>query len=183
MGILRRHWESARGHSGTSWLRLAALCGAAGVEREQPSSQRSLANRVSGIRGLKSMHEAFACCRVAGTQRRTAFLDHRNCSRCKRGPGGGNAIKGTAVTGLGRCRECRGRSSKRCVLSLAKRLGPSSSQQADAGRRDGPRGAELRQTVTRLRMAEAQPTNPDDKKHMLLKSGEVKWVLAMWSAR
>ena len=24
-------------------------------------------------------------------------------------------------------------------------------------------------------MAEAQPTNPDDKKHLLLKSGEVKW--------
>ena len=35
--------------------------------------------------------------------------------------------------------------------------------------------AELRQTVIRLRMAEAQPTNPDDKKHLLLKSGEVKW--------
>ena len=35
--------------------------------------------------------------------------------------------------------------------------------------------AELRHTVTRLRMAEAQPTNPDDKKHLLLKSGEVKW--------
>ena len=35
--------------------------------------------------------------------------------------------------------------------------------------------AELRQTVMRLRMAEAQPTNPDDKKHLLLRSGEVKW--------
>ena len=35
--------------------------------------------------------------------------------------------------------------------------------------------AELRQTVTGLRMAEAKPTNPDDKKHLLLRSGEVKW--------
>ena len=35
--------------------------------------------------------------------------------------------------------------------------------------------AELRQMVIRLRMAEAQPTNPDDKKHLLLRSGEVKW--------
>ena len=35
--------------------------------------------------------------------------------------------------------------------------------------------AELRQTVIRLRMAEAQPTNPDDKKHLLLKTGEGKW--------
>ena len=35
--------------------------------------------------------------------------------------------------------------------------------------------AELRQAVIRLRMAEAQPTNPDDRKHLLLKSGEVKW--------
>ena len=34
---------------------------------------------------------------------------------------------------------------------------------------------ELRQMVIRLCMAEAQPTNPDDKKHLLLKSGEVKW--------
>ena len=35
--------------------------------------------------------------------------------------------------------------------------------------------AELRQAVDRLRMAEAQPTNPADKKHLLLKTGEVKW--------
>ena len=35
--------------------------------------------------------------------------------------------------------------------------------------------AEPTQAVIGLRMAEAQPTNPDDKKHMLLKSGEVKW--------
>ena len=34
--------------------------------------------------------------------------------------------------------------------------------------------AELRQTVVPLRMAETQPTNPDDKKHQLLRSGEVK---------
>ena len=43
--------------------------------------------------------------------------------------------------------------------------------------------AELRQAVIRLRMAEAQPTNPDDKKHLFLKSGEVKWRWRMWSAR
>ena len=35
--------------------------------------------------------------------------------------------------------------------------------------------AELGQTVMRLRMAEAQPTNPDDKKHLLPRSGEVTW--------
>ena len=35
--------------------------------------------------------------------------------------------------------------------------------------------AELRLTVIRLCMAEAQPTNPDDKKHLLLKTGEIKW--------
>ena len=35
--------------------------------------------------------------------------------------------------------------------------------------------AELRQAVIRLRMAEAQPTNPDNKKHLLLKTGEIKW--------
>ena len=35
--------------------------------------------------------------------------------------------------------------------------------------------AELKQAVDRLRVAEAQPTNPDDKKHLLLRSGEVKW--------
>ena len=34
-------------------------------------------------------------------RRRIAFLDHRNCSRCKRGAGGGKATKGTVVTGLG----------------------------------------------------------------------------------
>ena len=35
-----------------------------------------------------------------------------------------------------------------------------------------PRG---QQAVIRLRMTEAQPTNPDDKKHLLLKAGEIKW--------
>ena len=35
--------------------------------------------------------------------------------------------------------------------------------------------AELRQAVIRLRTAEAQATNPDDKKHLLLKTGEIKW--------
>ena len=35
--------------------------------------------------------------------------------------------------------------------------------------------AELRPTVIRLRIAEAQQMNPDDKKHQLLRSGEVKW--------
>ena len=35
--------------------------------------------------------------------------------------------------------------------------------------------AELRQAVTRLRTADAQPANPDDKKHLLLKTGEIKW--------
>ena len=35
--------------------------------------------------------------------------------------------------------------------------------------------AELRQAAIRLRTAEAQPTNPDDKKHLLLKTGEIKW--------
>ena len=98
--IRQRLWENTRGHCVTSWLRRAASCGA-GAEREQPSSRRSLANRVSGIRGLKIMHEAFVCCRVAGTPRRIAFLDRRNCSRCKRGAGGGKATKGTTVTGLG----------------------------------------------------------------------------------
>ena len=34
--------------------------------------------------------------------------------------------------------------------------------------------AEFRQAVIRLRMAEAQSSNPDDKKHLLLKSGEIK---------
>ena len=34
--------------------------------------------------------------------------------------------------------------------------------------------AELRQAVIRLRTAEVQPTNPDDKKHLLLKTGEIK---------
>ena len=67
----------------------------------QPSLQRSFANRVSGIRGLKSMHEYSLAVRVAGNPRRIAFLEHRNCSRCRRGPGGGKATKGTSVTGLG----------------------------------------------------------------------------------
>ena len=35
--------------------------------------------------------------------------------------------------------------------------------------------AELRQAVIRLRTADAQPTNPDDKKHLLFKTGEIKW--------
>ena len=35
--------------------------------------------------------------------------------------------------------------------------------------------AELRQAVDGLRMAEAQPTDPADKKHLLLKTGVVKW--------
>ena len=34
--------------------------------------------------------------------------------------------------------------------------------------------SELRQAVIRLRTADAQPTNPDDKKHLLLKTGEIK---------
>ena len=45
--------------------------------------------------------EAFACFREAGTRRKIAFLDHRNCSRCKHGQGGGKATRGTIVTGLG----------------------------------------------------------------------------------
>ena len=46
---------------------------------------RNLASRVFGIRGLKSTHEASVCCRVAGTPRRIAFLDHPNCSQSKHG--------------------------------------------------------------------------------------------------
>ena len=42
---------------------------------------------------------------------------------------------------------------------------------------------ELRQTVIRLRMAEAQPTDPHDKKHLLLRSGRSQMVLQMWSVR
>ena len=82
-----------RGHSVAFWLGRAALCGVAGVERGQPSSRRNLANRVSGIRELKQMHEAFACCRAAGIPRKIALLDHRNCSRCKHGQGGGKATR------------------------------------------------------------------------------------------
>ena len=47
-----------------------------------------------------------------------------------------------------RGRECRGRSSKRCVLSLAKSAGLRSSQHGGAGRRSRLRGAELRQQWT-----------------------------------
>ena len=35
--------------------------------------------------------------------------------------------------------------------------------------------SELKQAVIRLRTADAQPTNPDDKKHLLLKTVEIKW--------
>ena len=97
-GIRQRHWENTRGPSVISWLRRAASCGAAGVEREQPSSQRSLASRVWGIRELKNMREA--CCRAAGIPRKTVFLDDRSWSQNKHGHGGGKATKGTTVTGL-----------------------------------------------------------------------------------
>ena len=59
-----------------------------------------------------------------------------------------------------RGRKCRGRSSKRYVLSPAKRLGPRSSQHGGAGSQSRPREAELRQKVDRLRESEAQSTNP-----------------------
>ena len=88
-----------RDHNVTSWLRLAVMCGAAGVEREEPSSVRSLANGVSGIQELKNMLEAFVCCRLVFTPKRITFLERRN--RCKHGQGGGKATKGTTVTGLG----------------------------------------------------------------------------------
>ena len=55
----------------------------------------------TGIRELKSMHEAFACYRAAGIQRKTAFLEHRSCSLRKHGQGGGKSTKGTTVAGLG----------------------------------------------------------------------------------
>ena len=54
-----------------------------------------------------------------------------------------------------RGRTCRGISSKRYMLSPAKRPGPRSSQHGGAGSRSRPRGAELRQTVERHREAEA----------------------------
>ena len=101
LGILRQHLDSVQDHNVTSWLRLAVMCGAAGVEREQLSSRRNLANRVLGIRGLKSTHEAFVCCLVVGIARRIDILDHRICSRSKHGQGSGKATKGTIATGLG----------------------------------------------------------------------------------
>ena len=128
LGIPRQHWDSTQDHNVTSWHRLAATCGAADVEREQPSSRRNLANRVLDIRGLRSTHEASGCCRVVGIPKRIDILDHRDCSR---------------------------------------------SYQGDNCDRAGL--AELRQAVIRLRTADAQPTNPDDKKHLLLKTGEIKW--------
>ena len=70
LGILRQHWGSTPDHNVTSWHRLAATCGAADVEREQLSSRRNLANRVLDIRGLRSTHEASACCRVVGIPNR-----------------------------------------------------------------------------------------------------------------
>ena len=101
LGILRRHWESTQDHNVTSWIRLAVICGAAGVEREQPSSLRNLANRVLGVRGLRSTHVASVCCRVVGIPKRIEILDHQNCSRSKHGQGGSKATKGTTATGLG----------------------------------------------------------------------------------
>ena len=111
-----------------SWYGQYVLASCDGIGRA-----RSLADRVLGFRELKSMHEASACHRAAGTPRRIAFLDRRNCSLRMYGQGGGKVTKGRTVTGLGW------------------------------------------QEVIRLRMAEAQPTHPDDKKHLLFKSGEVKW--------
>ena len=101
LGILREHWDSTQDHNVTSWLRLAVMCGAAGVEREQPSSPRNLANRVLGIRGLKGTHVVSVWCRVVGIPKRIDILDHRNCSRSKHGQGGGKATKGTTPTWLG----------------------------------------------------------------------------------
>ena len=49
----------------------------------------------------KKLGEASVCCRVAGTPKRIAFLDHRNCSRRKHGQGGGKATKETTAIGLG----------------------------------------------------------------------------------
>ena len=122
--IRQRHWESMPGHSVTSWLRRAASCGAAGVEQEQPSSRRSLANRVSAIRKLKNMHEASACYRAAGTSEKIASLDHQSLF----------------------------------------------TAQTWARWRHSNQG-----TVIRLRTAQAQPTDPNDKKHLLMRSGEFKW--------
>ena len=129
--------EQARPTVVTFRLRRAVLCGVAGPEKGQPSSRRSLATRVSGIRGLKSVHEAFACHRAAGIPRKIAFLDHPSCLQAQ---------------------------------AWARWW---QSYQGDNCDRAGL--AELRQTVIRLRMAEAQPTEPNDKKHLLLRSREVKW--------
>ena len=127
-GIWQRHWENMRGHSVTSWLRRAAVCGAAGAEQEQPSSRRSLANRVSGI--LSSGWHA----------KDNRFL---------------GSPKLFAAQAWARWRQCHQKNN--C---------------------DRAGLAELRQTAIRLRMAEAQTTDLDDKKHFLL-----SLVLAMSSTR
>ena len=77
-----------------------SFCVAAGVEREQPSSQRSLASRVWSNQDLKNMHEAYACHRAGGIPRNTVFLDRRSCSQRKHGGCGGKATKGTTATEL-----------------------------------------------------------------------------------
>ena len=80
------------------------------------------------------MREAFACCRAAGTPKKTVFLDQRSC--------------------------------------LPRRGGdkPTKRDNCDkAGR------TELRQAVDRIRAAEVQPSVLTDKKHLLLKTGEIKW--------
>ena len=66
--VASTHVMGREGKTGSDRMRGASGNGAgrtreapaAGVEREQPNSQRSLANRVSGIRELKNMHEASA---------------------------------------------------------------------------------------------------------------------------
>ena len=108
-------WETRQGLSCICWYRQAVLCGVADVELERPSSRRGLANRAWDDRGLRSMHEAYACCRMVGTPRRTDSMDRRSCSLRKRGPNGDWFTKESTWPKL------RGASSDRQLSACGKR--------------------------------------------------------------
>ena len=122
LGILRRHWESTRGHSVTSLAQTGSFVWCCRCGARSAKFAKKLGEPCVGHPRSEEYARSIRLLSSGWHPKENRFLDHRSCLRCKHGPGGDNATKETTAIGLGL--------------------------------------AELSQAVIRLRVAEAQPTNP-----------------------
>ena len=79
------------------------------MEREQPSSQRSLASRVWSIRMCQEYPRSIRMLSSGWHPRKTVLLDDRSCLPSKHGRSGGKATKEAIATELGFVRQKRSR--------------------------------------------------------------------------